>query len=271
MKINDWLKQAEAELEAAGIESAHLDAQILIEDELNISRTHLLAHPELTLSTDNITVLSAHLQRRIDHEPMAYIRWKSEFYGREFIVNNSVLVPRPESETMIELLLKHADLPSQPVIADVGTGSGALGITAKLEIPDALVELLEIDDAAIEVARHNVEKYGLDTRIIKSNLLENGSRYHDVLLCNLPYVPQLHKINRAAAYEPAIALFGGMDGLYLYRELFKQLQLSRNQPSMILTEALPRQHEGLKAIALKYGYEQVVVQDFIQLFQPVED
>jgi release factor glutamine methyltransferase len=271
LSINDWLKAAEQTLTTAGIETARLDALVLLEDCLGVDRAQLLAHPEQELSSDQEKVLSGQIARRVEHEPLAYIRGKAEFYGREFIVGSAVLVPRPETETMIELLMKHEDLPSQPVIADVGTGSGAIGITVQLEMPGAIVELLEIDESAMEIARQNVAKYGLKTPVIQSDLLAGGSRYHDVLLCNLPYVPELFKINRAAKHEPALALFGGMDGLYLYRNLFKQLQLSRNQPSMILTESLPRQHAALTAIAEKYGYEQVAREDFIQLFTPVPD
>ena len=265
MKIDNWLKEAKNQLEIAGIATARLDALVLLEDALGIGRAQILARPETELSSDVQNVLEAQLQRRIGHEPLAYIRGKAEFYGREFIVGPGVLVPRPESEAIIELLLKH-ELPSSPVIADVGTGSGALGITAKLEMPEAIVELLDIDKAALAIAKQNADKYSLDVQVLQSDLLTNGSRYHDVLLCNLPYVPELFKINKAATHEPPVALFGGMDGLSLYRQLFKELSQSRNKPSLILTESLPKQHEALTAIAKKSGYAQTVEQDFIQAF-----
>src|SRR5882757_1080566 len=125
MRVDDWLKQAQQKLETAGIGTARLDTLVLLEDELNKSRAHLLAHPELNLTPKNVQVLSEQLARRARHEPLAYLRGKTEFYGREFVVRPAVLEPRPESETMIELL-KAADLPAKLRIADIGTGSGAL-------------------------------------------------------------------------------------------------------------------------------------------------
>jgi release factor glutamine methyltransferase len=219
------------------------------------------------------------LARRAEHEPLAYVRGKTEFYGREFVVSEAVLEPRPESETMIELLLRYKNEDSslrwndeedgQLRIGDVGTGSGAIGITAQLELPEASVELLEVDDRAIEVAKVNVIKFTSGIPVLKADLLEGSSQDYDVLLCNLPYVPDDHTINASAMHEPKIAIFGGPDGLDLFRRLFDQVQKLPKQPLLILCESLPPQHEALKTVAEAAGYQLDAEEDFIQSFVPV--
>lgn len=156
-------------------------------------------------------------------------------------------------------------------MADVGTGNGAIGITAALEIPDSIVDLYDISSGALAVAKHNVHLHELHLHARKMNLLSRPLRPYDVLLCNLPYVPDSWQINQAALAEPKIAIFGGPDGLDLYRKLFKQLHRFTWKPRYVLTEALPPQHEALAAIAADYGSALYSSQDFIQVFTPVKN
>ena len=288
MRIEDWLKESEQYLSSHDVPTARLDALVLLEDSTGKERSWLLAHPEYDLSASQVASLQNLLSRRASHEPLAYVRGKIEFYGREFIVTSAVLQPRPESETMIDLLkqlplftgkeghmsTQNRDLPARSnnaaktvKIADIGAGSGALGITAALELPNTSVELLEIDENAIEVAKMNVDLFTITISVIKSNLLANSKQAYDVLLCNLPYVPDSHTVNKAARHEPDIALFGGPDGLDLYRKLFRQIDDLENKPLYILSEALPPQHAKLVEIALKSGYKQLKSADFIQVFE----
>jgi len=268
MKVtfSNYLKQAISQLTKVGIGTARLDVLVLLEDVTGQSRAWLLAHPEFELSTGQIGTLTNLLNRRAGHEPLAYIRGKAEFYGREFVLTPAVLQPRPESEAIIDLLKKHVKKGTRPYIADVGTGSGALGITAALELPKSQVNLLEIDSEALKIARTNVDKFTLPLNVIKSDLLKSGGHEYDVLLCNLPYVPDSFQINPAALQEPRLAIFGGPDGLDVYRKLFKQVGALAHKPLYILTEALPPQHSQLAEIADIAGYRQADRQDFIQLF-----
>lgn len=268
MKVTDWLKSAEKRLRQAGIGTARLDALVLLEDASQHDRAWLLAHPEYELKATQIASLKNLLKRRAQHEPLAYLRGKTEFYGREFLVTPAVLEPRPESETMIDLLKKLPDLPSDVRISDVGAGSGALGITAALELPKSHVELLELDLQALKVAKMNVDKFTLHLPVTKSDLLSSSKNNSQVLLCNLPYVPDSFQINPAALHEPRTAIFGGTDGLNLYRRLFMMAQKQPLRPLYILTEALPPQHAGLQAIANQHSYTQADEDDFIQLFRP---
>lgn len=267
MTIDGWLASGRKKLERAGIGTARLDALVLLEDVTRRDRAWLLAHYEHELSPDELAKLTKLLNRRVAHEPLAYVRTKSEFYGREFMITPAVLEPRPESETMIDLLKKLPNLPKMPKIADVGAGSGALGITAALELPRAQVELLEIDPKAIKIAQKNVDKYTADVLVIRSDLLSGSRQDNNVLLCNLPYVPDSHKVNQAAMWEPRIAIFGGPDGLDVYRELFGQVRNSPKRPLFILTESLPPQHAALADIAADVGYDLTKTDDFIQVFK----
>lgn len=265
-RVDKWLEQAAAKLSVAGIGSARLDCLILLEDVTGRNRAWLLAHPELELKASELNRLNKQLARRAAHEPLAYIRGFTEFYGRRFKVNHRVLEPRPESETMIELL-KKLTLPHDAKIADVGTGSGCLGITAALELPGSHVDLFDIDASAVAVARHNAEMHELHLRIEKRDLLRSSHTEYDAVLANLPYVPDHFTINPAAAREPKIAIFGGKDGLSVYRRLFEQVQGFKHPPHFILTEALPPQHHELSEVALKSGYRLNRTQDFIQIFK----
>lgn len=270
MTVETFLAQATKRLSAAGIATARLDCLVLLEDVLNTNRTQILAYPEKEINDEQIMYLWELTSRREKHEPLAYIRGKTEFYGREFIVDKHVLEPRPESETMIDLLKAAAatNLFTHPRIADVGSGSGALGITAKLELPNARVDLIEIDQAALIVAQKNVSKFSISAQCIKNDLLTQTSASYDVILANLPYVPDDFHINPAALREPRLAIFGGGDGLDVYRRLFQQLKGFDWKPEAIFTEALPPQHDTLATIALETGFKLAQTQDFIQRFGP---
>ena len=276
MDLRQWLKQAEKQLAAAGVVTARLDMIVLLEDVTGIGRALLLAEPGMKLSAAQSAKLKKLLSRRAAHEPLAYIRGKTEFYGRDFVITPNVLEPRPESEAMIDVFKdlskggpfgqKGPNNGLRPRIADVGAGSGALGITAALEVPNNSVDLLEIDSKVLKVAKTNVDKFTLNIDTVKSDLLEQSAKDYDILLCNLPYVPDDYHINQAAGHEPRLAIFGGPDGLDVYRRLFRQISDLPRQPLYILSEALPLQHAVLQAIARQQGYRLAKTNDFIQLF-----
>lgn len=270
MLLDSWLHTATSRLESIGIGTARLDALVLLEDALKKDRSHLLAHPEIKIPERTLNLINAQIARRGRHEPLAYIRRKTEFYCREFFVDQRVLEPRPESETMIDVLMTLAQLPNWPVhsrLADVGAGSGAIGITAALELSNATVDLLEIDPGAIKVAQKNVDKFAITIRVIKSDLLLNSTKDYDVLLCNLPYVPDNFRINPAAMNEPSVAIFGGPDGIDIYRQLFTQISKLNKKPLYVLCESMPPQHQKLARIAKSFEYKLSGVEDFIQVFE----
>lgn len=280
MKIKSWLNGADTKLQQAGIGTAWLDSLVLLADELSEDKSWILAHPEFELKPNQVKKLARKINRRAKHEPLAYIRGFSEFYGRKFKVNKNVLEPRPESEAMIDML-KRLDLPKKTVIADIGTGSGALAITAKLEVPEAEVIGVDIDPKCLTVARQNAKTLSAKVKFLKGDLLEPFEQATiDVILANLPYVPRSLRINQSATMEPKLAIDGGSDGLDVYRRLFNQLTppgTTRNRSDVsstgrtrwvkyVLTESLPPQHQNLADIAKSAGYKLSRTDDFIQLF-----
>lgn len=275
MNLGTVLSEATANLESAGIGTARLDTLVLLEDELKKDRAWILSHLEHPFKESG---LQTKIMRRAAHEPLAYIRKKTEFFGREFIVDKRVLEPRPESEAMIELAQEiftkphhftTQRLPRLPHAADIGTGSGALAITAALEIPRVRVSATDIDKKCLAVADRNARKHGVDLTLHHGDLLRPlsaTSHQLSAILANLPYVPARYEINSSARHEPALAIFGGGDGLELYRRMFDQLIERSEKPLFVLTEALPFQHKNLQDIAGIAGYKLHTNRDLIQLF-----
>lgn len=270
MTVNEALLTGTEQLLKAGIDTARLDTLVLLGDVTDKNRTHLLAHPELELTNEQFTRLEKLLKRRLSHEPLAYIRGKTEFYGREFLVNKDVLEPRPESETIVELLKNHSKTGDPTTIIDIGTGSGTLAITAKLELPSTDVIAVDIDPKCLKVANKNAEKHRIKITLLVSDLLADApvtsNRGSTIILANLPYVPNNYPVNQAATHEPKLALFGGPDGLDLYRTMFQQLNEHFPTRTLVFTESLPSQHEALTAIATLNGFSQTETSDFIQVF-----
>lgn len=261
--IASYLREATAQLQTAGIDSARLDALILLEDTLRLDRAYLLAHDDAEIAPDHLQSLQSLIDRRQSHEPLAYIRGHAEFYGRTFVVNKHVLVPRPESEAIIALLKELAI----KTAVDIGTGSGALAITAALELPHVAVTAIDIDDKCIETAKDNANRLDAKITFVKGNFLEPLLTVPvDVLLCNLPYVPENYSVNKAALHEPALALFAGKDGLDAYKTLTDQLMGMHTKPTFVITEALAEQHTALANIMTRAGYSLRKTQGLAQLF-----
>lgn len=262
MTIKTFLKAATEQLTAAGIATARLDCLILLEDVLQQNRAFILAHEDQEIDHLPLLELNKKITQRTKNIPLAYIRNKANFYGREFFVDTHVLVPRPESESIIELL-KALPLPPKLAIADIGCGSGCLGITAALET-NAVIHFYDIDESALAVAKQNAHAYELHTQYFQQNLLEHSWGPYTVVLANLPYVPSAYHINDAAQYEPKIALFAGDDGLDLYRIFWQQI--AQDKPAYVITESFPFQHIENEELAKKAGYSLQATDDFAQCF-----
>ncbi len=295
MTIGLFLNEAVSKLKNSSIPTARLDAEVIVAGILGVDRSWLQAHGEDELPTNKEAELLKKIEQRTKNEPVAYILGYKEFYGRSFIVNKDVLVPRPESETMIELLLEEYEAISTKYedeiqVVDIGTGSGNLIITATLElakISNLKSQIsflgLDISKPALEIAEKNAKKLGANIEFKEFDLTKDelsstlppagGPQSSICILANLPYVPDNYPINDPAKYEPKIALFSGDDGLDLYRELFKLLsQESRvksqhtTQNNLIITESLLEQHGALQAIAVSAGFKLIQSKDLIQVF-----
>lgn len=267
MTIQTWLSTSLDLLSSVGIETARLDCLVLLEDIIGHNRAWILAHPENELSTGDVTKLSKAITRRESHEPLAYIRGKAEFYGREFIINHDVLVPRPESEDLIDLLKEYGD--EIKTIVDIGTGSGCLAITAMLERVGKTVIATDMSTYALGVASQNAQLHKTNIIFYRGDLI---TALPDVpltpwgIVANLPYVPEGYAINRAASHEPTEALFAGTDGLDDYRTLFGQLPTLALKPSFVICESLPTQHAAIATLAKKVGFSLAETREFGQCF-----
>lgn len=220
MTIGGWLVAARAALEAAGIDSAKIEAEALAGHGLELSRSQLLARTLDPLP--EFHHLDDYLRRRVSREPLAYILGWREFYGRRFAVDPHVLIPRQETEGIVDLA---ANLAGVRTVLDVGTGSGCLAITLALEHPYWIVTGLDLSSGALEVARSNAGQLGSRTAWVEGDLRTfEPDEPFDLLVSNPPYVAANAELDPEVRYhEPALALFADRDGYDLYSHLAERI------------------------------------------------
>lgn len=261
--VNNWLELATKALKTADIGTARLDALLMLCDEIGRNKTWILAHPEHNLSASQQIRLAEKLSLRLKRMPMAYVRGAQEFYSRSFLVTNKVLVPRPETETLIDLLRELPRLPNDRLI-DVGTGSGAIAISTKLTMPLLKVYATDIDEGALAIAARNAEILGAEVEFIKSDLLESvGAESFRFIAANLPYVDKSWEVSPEVSFEPELALFAPDNGLYLIKKLITQARSHLTPNGYLLLEADPRQHTVIVDFAREHGLRLHKKQDFI--------
>ena len=264
MNISAWLDHAIKQLREIGVDSTRLDAELILANTLRKNRTYLHTHPENDIDPRRVDIANARLRLRLERVPLAYILGYRDFYGRRFTVSPQVLVPRPESEAIIELL---KELGVSGKLLDIGTGSGCLGITAKLEIPKLNVILSDISQPALRVARQNAEKFQADVALIKSNLLRAIPGKFDIIIANLPYVDRSWQRSPETNHEPALALFAKDEGLALIYQLIDQLPAHLSPSALIFLEADPRQHGAIIAYAGSRQLQHKLTRGFIVVLQ----
>lgn len=253
MTIAQWLKQATDELADDLLPSPRLDAEIILAHTLKQPRTYLHAHTDDDISLRDEEIANARIELRKDRVPVAYIIGHKEFYGRRFMVSPAVLIPRPESEQLVEIL--KSLLPTSralPGIAkqrlvDVGTGSGCLGITAKLELPELDVALIDSSRHALQVAEKNARLLGADVQTFTSDLLSDYPYSPDIVVANLPYVDRSWDQSPELVNEPAEALYAEDNGLSVIKRCIDQVAVRSRPGALLLLEADPRQFDDITA------------------------
>ncbi|HEX5146678.1 MAG TPA: peptide chain release factor N(5)-glutamine methyltransferase, partial [Conexibacter sp.] len=212
------LAVATAELRDAGCDTPRLDAELLLADALGATRTQLHLAPERELTTRESDRFAQLLARRRAREPVAYVLGTRAFRYIELQVDDRVLVPRPESEGLVEAALS---LPSGARVVDVGTGSGAIALALKHERPDLEVLASDVSADALAVARANARRLGLDVTFVQGDLLDAVEGPLDAVLSNPPYVARddLGALQPEVTAEPDVAVFGGQDGFDVVRRL----------------------------------------------------
>jgi release factor glutamine methyltransferase len=265
MTISTSLVEATKILSAAGINTARLDGLILLEETLGRDRSWLLAHPEQEFTIKQARRFRSNLRRRSAREPLAYITGKAWFYGLQFSITPDVLIPRPETELLVETVLSMADHSSS--ILEIGTGSGAIAISLQVAMPSLHIVATDVSTAALTLARQNAKQLGLQRLQFKQANLSDGVREeYDILVANLPYLAKDAVTSPEAAWEPDMALYGGVDGLDLYRQLFKQLSGFMPAPPHVVLEAEPAQQRKLVHVAKEAGYQLQSLQNFCYHF-----
>jgi protein-(glutamine-N5) methyltransferase, release factor-specific len=234
-KIAEILLIVKQKLMNHGIKSWNLDSELIISHVLNLSRLELITKDEDFVIKEQQNLIDELISRRISGEPLAYLLNKKEFYGRDFYVDNSVLIPRIETESII-FNLPQDNRPKK--VLDIGTGSGCIAITIKLEKPNYHVDALDISENALKTAELNAKKLNANVHFFHSNLLSNVKDKYDLIIANLPYVDDSWNIDlNALSYEPSSALFAKREGLDLIYKLLDEVDKIANQNALLYLES----------------------------------
>ena len=237
MILSQALQSITQTLRGAKVDDASVEAELLLGHVLGMSRTGLYTEPERRLTSAETERLRDLVRRRLDREPAAYILGHCEFYGIDFYVDPRTLIPRPETELLVEEAMELARRISQQgkptIIADIGTGCGAIAISLALALPRAKIYATDISTSTLKVAEANCRRHGVNGRVelLQGNLLEPLHRAVDIIVANLPYVKDCEFIDLSPEireHEPTIALAGGRDGLDKIREMLEQMRAKRS-------------------------------------------
>ena len=251
MTLKQALSRARQILAENNVEDAPLECELLLRHALKISRTQLYLNLDQELSPQQEPAFWRLVEHRLGGEPTAYITGHREFYGLDFYVDPTVLIPRPESELLVEVALGLAKNHPLFTIADIGTGCGAIAISLALSLPQAKIYATDISATALKVALVNCQKHGVADRVylLQGNMLEPVPEPVDLIVANLPYVRESELARMGSArFEPLLALDGGSDGTERICQLCRQAG-SRLQPGgSLLLEIGQGQREAVTAL-----------------------
>jgi release factor glutamine methyltransferase len=252
VNARDAARKTAAKLERAGVPDASFEGELLVRLAAGLDRAAYFQDPKL--SCDAALLLRNSTRERVARKPYAYIAETREFYGREFLVSPDVLIPRPETELLVDLACASVDRCGATRMVDVGTGSGCIAVTLSKERPGVDIVATDVSEAAIAVARENSVRHEAGVQFIRTDLVACLTQA-DIVIANLPYIPdddveQLEPEVRE--WEPRLALAGGPDGLMLIRRLIHDCA-ARLRPSALLLEIEYRQADAVTEIASHTG------------------
>ena len=268
MLLRDALTSAVDRLTAAGAPSPRMNAELLLMFTLNCDRAYLYAHPERQLSSDEQSRYDQALDQRAQGVPAQYITGHQEFWGMDFIVSPAVLIPRPETEHVIETVLPLARTVADPRIADVGTGSGCIAIALAKELPQAEIHATDISSGALEIARANAARHQFESRIHfhQVDLLQGlGNNPFDFVVSNPPYIGESEEDQvqlEVRKFEPRNAVFAGPTGLEVIQRLIPQAHDALKPGGWIVIEISGTIVEGVKD--LLQGWREVRITEDLQ-------
>ncbi|MCH7737662.1 MAG: peptide chain release factor N(5)-glutamine methyltransferase [Chloroflexi bacterium] len=253
------IQDTHQKLEAAGIPDARLEAEVLVMNVMRLPRQSIFAEQDTEVSEQQQAALDAFLERRYSREPLAYILGQREFYGISVIITPAALIPRPETEGLVEQALFMAMMGMESTdltIADVGTGSGAIAVNLAIHLPAAKIFAVDVEDSVLDLAAYNIRAHGVADRVTLAigDLLDAVPEPVDLIVANLPYIPtdRIPTLQPEVQKEPALALDGGPDGLDLIRRLLIQAEDKLKDNGIILLEMDPDQVPVVQELALKH-------------------
>jgi release factor glutamine methyltransferase len=252
------LNQARKILTENNIDNASLEGEILLRHVLGIDRASLFSDLDIEISPSQEEELLKLVERRRKGEPSAYITGHKEFFGLDFIVNPHVLIPRPETELLVEKAINLCRTHSIFTVADIGTGCGAIVVSLAMNLPEVTVFATDISIAALEVATQNCAKYGIKHRIIllQGDLLEPLPEPVDIIIANLPYV---RTADLQVGFEPELAFNGGEDGLDKIKILVQQAGKKLGKHGSLILEIGQGQVEAVAAM-LKHSFPSALIE-----------
>ena len=253
--LGDAVRQTQRTLEGAGIPDARLEAEVLLTNVTQMPRHRIYAYQEQELISQQEEHLERWLERRLKREPLAYILGHREFYGVDLAVGPGVMIPRPETELLVEqtlfLALRHMEA-GEMVIAEPGTGSGAISIVLAIHLPMARIYATELHPEALRFAEHNVAQHNVADRVtlLQGDLMEPVPEAANLIVANLPYISsgQIDGLQPEVQWEPRGALDGGPDGLDAIKSLLRQAQKVLKPDGVILLEIDPHQVQPLEEL-----------------------
>lgn len=225
MTISEWLKQAAEALQESGCPDPAIDARWIAEDALGLNASALRFEAQNALPDSKLAEMNAFLDRRVQGEPVQYIMKKSDFMGMRFYVDHRVLIPRQDTETLVEAAIIALQGQKNPRVLDLCTGSGCIGISIATLAPHAQLTLADISTGALEVAKKNAHDLNVDVLLRHGDLFKAvGREKFDLIVSNPPYIPsdELADLQPEVRREPALALDGGADGLDFYRRIAEE-------------------------------------------------
>lgn len=239
MTIGEWLRRARDVLAESGCPDPAIDSRWIAEDTLGLTRTELHFEAERSIDADVLENLEARLKLRAQGEPVQYILKSAYFMGQKFYVDNRVLIPRQDTETLVEAVIVALHEFPEADVLDLCAGSGAIGLSVKTLIPSARVTLTDVSKEALEVVRKNAHDLNVDVDIRHGDLFKAvGKDKFDLIVSNPPYIPRadLAGLQREVRREPMLALDGGQDGLDLYRRIAAEASAHLNPGGFIYLE-----------------------------------
>ena len=272
MNIEEILQKATIKLKDNNIEEAHSKARRLLAFSLGVSKEQIIIHNKEELTIEQENIYNEYVSRIILGEPIQYIIGKQEFMGIDFKVNTNVLIPEPDTEILVEKtieILKHL---KEPKVLDLCTGSGAIAVSIAKYIPNSIVFASDISKQALEIARQNDNENKVN--FVHSNLFENIDGEFNVIVSNPPYIKtsEIQKLSKEVQNEPLLALDGGQDGLFFYREIIKQahkyleeqgylcIEIGEDQKEQVITLINNcRYYKNIQAFKDLSGHDRVII------------